>query len=91
MTDRKLKLSDRWKIFFLIEMILLLISMVMPITPSKTGSSTNLAARFIENPSYLEEVFFYLVFGNVIVLILTVVFLIWLRITKKQGIKKKNN
>jgi hypothetical protein len=82
---RKLKLSDRWKIFFLIEMILLLIAMVMPITPSKTGSTTKLADRFIENPSYFEEVFFYLIFGNVIVLILAVFFLIWLMITKKQG------
>ena len=86
--SRKIKLSDRWKIFFLIEMILLLIAMVMPITPSKTGSSTNLADRFIENPSYFEEVFFYLIFGNVIAIILAVAFVIWLRITKKQGKEK---
>jgi hypothetical protein len=85
MMGRKLKISDRWKIFFLIEMILLLIAMVMPITPSKTGSSTSLADRFIENPSYFEEVFFHLIFGNVIVIILAVVILIWLRITKKES------
>ncbi|MBA7547131.1 hypothetical protein ES705_39533 [subsurface metagenome] len=83
--DKKFKLSNRWQIFFLIEIILLIISMIMPITPSKTGSSTKLADWFIKNPSYLEEVFFYLVFGNVIVIILAVVFLIWLRITKKAS------
>ena len=85
---RKLKLSDRWKIFLLIEIILLLIAMVMPITPSKTGSSTNLADRFFENPSYFEEVFFYLIFGNVIAIILAVVFLIWSRITNKKGTER---
>jgi len=81
---KKLKLSDRWQIFFLIEIILLFISMIMPITPTKTGSSTKLADWFIQNPSYLEEVLFYLIFGNVIVIILTVVYLIWSRITKKR-------
>jgi hypothetical protein len=78
----KLNLSSRWQIFFLIEIILLFISLIMPITPSKTGSSTQLADWFIQNPSYFEEVLFYLIFGNVIVIILAVVFLIWLRITK---------
>jgi hypothetical protein len=84
---KKLNLSNRWKIFFLLEIILLIISMIMPITPGKTGSSTKLADWFIKNPSYFEEVFFYLVFGNMIVIILAVVFLIWLRITKKPGTK----
>ena len=81
---RKLNLSDRWKIFFLIEIILLLISMIMPITPSKTGSSTKLAEWFINNPSYFEEVFFNFLFGNIIVIILAVIYLIWSRITKKN-------
>jgi len=56
----------------------------MPITPSKTGSSTKLADWFIKNPSYFEEVLFYLIFINVIVVILAVVYLTWLRITKKS-------
>ena len=81
---RKLNLSDRWKIFFLIEIILLLISMMMPITPSKTGSRTKLAEWFINNPSYFEEVFFYFLFENIIVIILAVIYLIWSRITKKN-------
>ena len=81
--DRKLKLGNRWQIFFAIEVILLFISMIMPITPSKTGPDTKLAERFIQNPSYFEEVLFYLIFMNIIAIILTVVFLIWLRITKK--------
>jgi len=83
----KLKLSSRWQIFFLIEIILLIISMIMPITPSKTGSTTKLADWFIQNPSYFEEVLFYFIFENVIAIILAVVFFIWLRITKKPGIK----
>jgi len=82
--DKKFKFNDRWKIFFLIEIVLLFISMIMPITPSKTGSSTNLAEWFIKNPSYFQEVFFYFIFGNVIVIILTVIYLIWSRITKKS-------
>ena len=82
--DKKVKFSDRWKTFFLIEVILLFISMIMPITPSKTGSGTKLADWFIKNPSYFEEVLFYFVFGNVIVIILAVVFFIWTRVTKKS-------
>ncbi len=81
--NSKLKLNNRWQIFFAIEIILLIISMIMPITPNKTGSTSKLAERFIQNPSYFEEVLFYLVFGNIIVIILTVAILIWLRITKK--------
>jgi hypothetical protein len=85
--SKKLNLSDRWQIFFLIEIIVLFISLIMPITPSKTGSTTKLAEWFIKDPSYLEEVFFYFVFGNVIVIIIAVVYLIYSRITKKQGTK----
>jgi hypothetical protein len=58
--------------------------MIMPITPSKTGSSTKLAEWFINNPSYFEEVFFYFLFENIIVIILAVIYLIWSRITKKN-------
>ena len=68
----------------MIEIILIFISMIMPITPSKTGSSTKLADWFIKNPSYFEEVLFYLIFINVIVIILAVVILTWVRITKKN-------
>jgi hypothetical protein len=81
---RKIKLNNRWQIFFLIEIILIFISMIMPITPSKTGSSTKLADWFIKNPSYFEEVLFYLIFINVIVVILAVVYLTWFRITKNN-------
>jgi hypothetical protein len=81
---RKIKLNNRWQIFFLIEIILIFISMIIPITPSKTGSSTKLADWFINNPSYFEEVFFYFIFGNVIVVILAVVYLTWFRITKNN-------
>ena len=84
---RKLKPSERWQIFIGIEIILLIISMIMPITPSKTGASTKLAEWFIQNPSYIQEVLFYFIFGNIIVIILAVVFLFWLRITKKPGMK----
>ena len=78
---RKVKLNDRWQIIFLIEIVLLIISLIMPITPSKTGSTTKLADWFIKNPSYFEEIIFYLIFGNIIVIILAVVYLIWSRIT----------
>ena len=81
---KKINLSYRWQIFFAIEIILLIISMIMPITPSKTGSTSKLAKRFIQNPSYFEEVFFYFIFGNVITIILAVAILIWLKITKKS-------
>jgi hypothetical protein len=56
---------------------------VMP--PIKTLSKNRLAYRFIENPSYFDEVIVYLIFVNVIVIILAVVILIWLRITKKES------
>ncbi len=81
---RKLKLSNRWQIFFLIEIILLIISMIMPITPSKTGSGSKLTEWFIQNPSYFEEVLFYLIFINIIVVILAAAILTWLKITNKR-------
>jgi hypothetical protein len=83
--DKKLKLSNRWKIFFLIEIVLLIISLIMPITPSKTGSTTKLTDWFFKNPSYFEEVLFYLIFINLIVIILADIFFIWLRVTKKAA------
>ena len=65
-----------WKILFLIEASLLAISLMLPVTPSKTGSDKSLVEYFIENPDYIEEVLFNLVFINLIVCIISVIVLI---------------
>lgn len=65
-----------WKILFLIEASLLAIALILPITPSKTGSDKSLAEYFFENPDYFEQVLFNLVFINLIVGFISVIVLI---------------
>lgn len=67
-----------WQIFFLVEAFVLLIALIMPVTPSKTGSDRSLAEYFILNPNYIEKVLFNFVFINLIVgLLALVVFIVW--------------
>ena len=74
-----------WKIFFLVEGCLLAIALILPVTPSKTGSDKSLAEYFLEDPSYLEQVLFSLIFINAIVVFLAVIVIIILRVKKQKG------
>jgi hypothetical protein len=69
-----------WHGLLLAEGAALMIALVMPITPSKTGSHWQLSHLFIAEPSYLQDVLVYFVFTNLILLILAVIIVIWMRI-----------
>ncbi len=75
MGDSNTKWS-RWKTVLLIEWICLLIALAMPITPSKTGGDAGLADLFFDDPSYLQEVLVYFVFGNLVFGILALIVLV---------------
>ncbi len=71
-----------WHGLLLAEGSALLISLLMPITPSKTGSDWQLAELFIREPSYLQNVLVYFVLTNFLLLILGAIIAIWLKIKR---------
>ena len=58
--------SSILKIILLLEFMALMIGLAMPVTPSKTGSDASLADWFFDDPGYLQEVFVYFVFTNIL-------------------------
>lgn len=65
-----------WHGLLLAEGSALVIALLMPVTPSKTGSIRRLAEFLIPDPSYLQEVLVYFVLTNLLILI--VVAILWL-------------
>lgn len=55
------------------EFLALCIGLIMPITPSKTGGSINLAQWLIEDPSYLQQVLVFFLLTNVVLALLAAV------------------
>ena len=78
------KLSNL-KIFLLIEVIALFIAMIMPITPSKTGSDTSLADWFFKDPNYFQEFLFHLIFTNIIIAFVAIGYFIWSRTQNRKS------
>jgi len=71
-----------WHGLLLAEVSALLIALLMPITPSKTGSGRGLADFLISDPSYLQEVVVYFALTNLLLFILGVIIAIWLKIKR---------
>ncbi len=71
--------------FLAIEFISLLIGLAMPITPSKTGSTTGLADWLIVDPSYLQEVVVYFVLTNLLFVVLGAIAWLWSRFGSSEG------
>jgi hypothetical protein len=57
----------RWKLLALVEAAALGIAMVMPVTPSKTGSRWIPAELVFADPSYGQEVLVYFVLANLVI------------------------
>jgi len=72
-----------WHGLLLAEGTALMIALLMPITPSKTGSDWGLAELFISEPIYLEEVVVYFALTNLLLLILAVIVAIWLKLKRE--------
>lgn len=68
-----------WHGLLLAEGAAVLIALLMPITPSKTGSDWTLAQLFIPDPGYLQEVLAYFLFTNLVLLAIAVICVLWLK------------
>jgi uncharacterized membrane protein len=69
-----------WHGLLLAESAAIMIGLVSPLTPSKTGSDRGIAHYFFAEPSYLQEVFVSFVSVNLLLVILGVVVAIWLKL-----------
>lgn len=68
-----------WHGLLLAEAAALAIALLMPITPSKTGSGRGLPALFFPDPGYLLEVLVYFLLTNVLLVVLGAAFVLWHR------------
>jgi hypothetical protein len=68
----------------LIEGAALLIALVTPVTPSRTGSKTGLADLVITDPNYFEEVVVYFIITNILIGLIALVGWISVRVDMKR-------
>ncbi|NJN47582.1 MAG: hypothetical protein HC808_15125 [Candidatus Competibacteraceae bacterium] len=62
-----------WHGLLLAEGVAIIIGLLMPITPSKTGSERGLAHYIIQEPNYLQEFLVYFVLTNLLLIIIGIV------------------
>ncbi len=70
-----------WHGLLLAESAALMIALLMPITPSKTGSGRGIAHYLIPEPSYFEQVFVFFLLNNLLILALGAVIWLWVKFT----------
>ena len=73
---------SRARIVLLLQGMALLIGLAMPVTPSKTGSDGSLAEWFVDDPSYLDEVFVYYVLTNILLGFMLLIAWVWERLAR---------
>jgi hypothetical protein len=69
-----------WHGLLLVEGPALMIALVTPITPPRSGSGRGLAELFIADPSYLQEVGVSFVFVNLLLLVLGLALVVWVKL-----------
>ena len=77
-------LETRFGALLVLEFIALLISLAMPITPSKTGGDNDLAKYFIEDPSYIEKVFVAFIMTNLLFVVIALIAFVAVQISKRR-------
>lgn len=80
--DRRRDTPDRLVAVLLAEAVALLIALVTPITPSKTGSTWSPAELFFAQPSYLKEVLASFVLVNLLLGVLGLI--VWIAVRRDQ-------
>lgn len=70
---------SRVQLVGLSQVVALLIALVMPVTPSRTGSDWSLARAFFADPSYVHEVLVYFVLTNLLMGLLALFVLVLAR------------
>lgn len=68
-----------WHGLLLAESAAIMIALLMPITPSKTGSDRGIADFLIPEPSYLQEVVVYFILTNILIVIIGVIIWLWVK------------
>jgi hypothetical protein len=74
----------------LVELTAALIALAVTIVPSKTGSESGLSGHFFHEPTFLQELAFNLVFGNVLLVLLGTGIGLWWWKTKPAGSSDPN-
>ena len=65
----------QWQAALLLEATALMIALVMPVTPSRTGTEWSLAELVFPEPSYVQEVVVYFAAANLVMLLVGAVYL----------------
>lgn len=81
--DRRSPLPDRLVGLLTVETIALAIALVMPLTPSRTGSTWSFAHLYWPEPTYLQKVFATFLVGNALFALLGVV--VWLLVRRDRA------
>ena len=79
------KLPDWAVVLVMTQAVAVLIALVTPITPSKTGSKWSPADLFLEDPSYFEKVLASYVAVNVIMALIALVAWVSLRMSRSDS------
>ena len=66
-----------WEVYLLIEFILIVISFVIPISPSKTGSDKSLVDWFYDNPTFFEKVLINFLLLHLLALVIFIIYFLW--------------
>ncbi len=77
--------SSAWKIVLLFEALALMIALILPFSPSKTGSDTELADHLLADPTYAEKVALYFALLNVVLLCIWMVYLFRGGLTQRKS------
>lgn len=76
---------SRAQLLGLSQFVALLIALVMPVTPSRTGSDWSPAEAFFADPSYVQEVLVYFGFTNLLMGVLALVVVVLARRQERRG------
>lgn len=69
----------------LIQAAAVMVAVVMPVTPNRSGSDWSMAELVFPEPSYLEQVVVYFVVANLMILLLGAVLFVWVRLQGGDG------
>ena len=76
--DRKQALTV-WHGLLLAEGAAVMIALLMPVTPSKTGSGRGIPEYLLADPGYPMQVLVYFFLTNILLVVIALAFWVWLR------------
>lgn len=76
---------SRWRLLVLMETAAFLISLVMPVTPSRAGTRWSPAEFVWPDPSYLQQVSVWFVITNAVALLMGGCLVLWVQSERGAG------